>query len=1062
MSAPNVEQGVSPARDRSSHDVGQGFSPALDRPLNILQVCDHLGWDGSRMHGVKRLFAWMIPRFDPARFKVSLVSLRTRDVSEETLDSLGIDIQYLHRGKFDPATLTALLKIIDHKRIDVLHLHGYGATTFGRLAGAMRGIPTILHEHANLTDTPWFQKVADRLLEPYTDIAIGVSESTAEFVRTARLVRPERVKVVYLGAPLEEFGRVRPPGEVAAARAELGIAPGEFAVGTITRLHGSKGNEYLVEAAATVVRERPAARFFVVGEGPLMPDLQAQAAALGLGDRLVFAGFAKDVARVLSAFDLSVFPSLWEGTPLTVFETLAMGKPIVATDVDGLRDVLAADRNARIVPARDAAALAREIVWMIDHPADRERLGAAAREAGREYRHRRVRPQDAAAVRAAARRVAAHEAAGRPRRRPVVPRRRGGPVTTAPAAPAAHAPMQAGPGLLAALVVFAVYGGLALTVDFPAAAKGIQSDEATYYLMGRSLAEDGDLTYRKDDLERVWGEFPSGPAGVFLKKGRDIKGVELTSSIPFVGIRSGPDRDAGRLFYGKSFSYPVLAAPFVVLLGTNGFLLLNAILLAVAVLCGYLFLHARMPAAASAVLASAFVLATVVPVYFVWITPELFNFALGLASAYFCWLYKEVATPDRAPRGTRWLLAWRSDVLAAVLLGIATFSKPSNLLLFAPIVAWQLWRREWRRAAATLVVFLAVAAGLFGVNLAISGEWNYQGGERNTFYVGVPVPGADVRPSTSAHRKARDEALTEILFDPEVFWTNLTSNLGYSSSAATPDWSPTSSRPCSRSGASSWHLGGVPAGSTFVLAAGLTQILFFVISLPYTWFGGGGSVGNRYFMGAYGVFLFMLPAIQATWVSLVPWAIGSLFTAQLVLNPFMASFRPGDYAKHGPLRWLPVELTNVNDLPINTDPSRVRVWFGDNPGVGDPGFQVYFLDDNAYGREEDKSFWVKGRTRAEFLIKTDRPIRRAVLTLTAGPVATDAALSIGGRRETLHLAAGESQQVTLALGPAFPYQRRFVWVGAIASSTGFAPIFHDPASTDSRYLGVRVKPVLVP
>jgi glycosyltransferase involved in cell wall biosynthesis len=350
-----------------------------------MQVCDHLGWDGSRMHGVKRLFAWMIPRFDPTRFEVSLVSLRKRDVSEETLDALGIDIQYLHKHKFDPATLTALLKIVDQKRIDVLHLHGYGATTFGRLAGAMRGLPTILHEHANLTDTPWFQKVADRLLEPYTDIAIGVSESTAEFVRRARLVRPERVKVVYLGAPLDEFGQPRSANDVAAARAELGIAPGECAVGTVTRLHESKGNAYLVEAAASVVRERPQARFFLVGEGPLLPDLQAQAAALGLGDRFVFAGFAKDVARVLSAFDLSVFPSLWEGTPLTVFETLAMGKPIVATNADGLTDVLVHDVNARLVPVRDASALAREIVWMIDRPGERERLGAGARASGTAY-----------------------------------------------------------------------------------------------------------------------------------------------------------------------------------------------------------------------------------------------------------------------------------------------------------------------------------------------------------------------------------------------------------------------------------------------------------------------------------------------------------------------------------------------------------------------------------------------------------------------------------------------------------------------------------------------------
>src|SRR5207248_9882970 len=120
-----------------------------------------------------------------------------------------IDITYLHKSKFDPATLTALLKIIDRKQIDVLHLHGYGATTFGRIAAAMRGIPAILHEHANLTDTPWFQKIADRLLEPYTDIAIAVSESTADFVTGARQIPPSKVKVVYLGVPLEEFSRVR-------------------------------------------------------------------------------------------------------------------------------------------------------------------------------------------------------------------------------------------------------------------------------------------------------------------------------------------------------------------------------------------------------------------------------------------------------------------------------------------------------------------------------------------------------------------------------------------------------------------------------------------------------------------------------------------------------------------------------------------------------------------------------------------------------------------------------------------------------------------------------------
>ncbi|MEO7270713.1 MAG: glycosyltransferase, partial [Vicinamibacterales bacterium] len=169
------------------------------------------------------------------------------------------------------------------------------------------------------------------------------------------------------------------------ARAELGIAPGEFAVGTVTRLHDSKGNSFFVDAARLVLDQRPHAKFFIVGEGPLRPALEQQAQALGLGGRFVFAGFARDIPRVVSAFDLSIFPSLWEGTPLTVFEALAMGKTILATDADGLVDVLRNGHDAVILPKRNAQALADGMVRLMDDPSERHRLGQNARVSGQEY-----------------------------------------------------------------------------------------------------------------------------------------------------------------------------------------------------------------------------------------------------------------------------------------------------------------------------------------------------------------------------------------------------------------------------------------------------------------------------------------------------------------------------------------------------------------------------------------------------------------------------------------------------------------------------------------------------
>ncbi len=194
----------------------------------------------------------------------------------------------------------------------------------------------------------------------------------------------------------------------------MGIAPGTTAIGTITRLMPSKGNQYLIDAAPQILAAHPEARLFVVGEGELQAPLQEQARALGLGDRLVFSGFMRDVAAALSALDIVVFPSLWEGTPLTVFEALAMGKPIVATDADGLLDVLTDRQDALIVPKADAAALAAAVISLLERPAVAAGLvdrGARDRAA---VRHCRLRPKDGAALRTAARNLARDRTGGYP------------------------------------------------------------------------------------------------------------------------------------------------------------------------------------------------------------------------------------------------------------------------------------------------------------------------------------------------------------------------------------------------------------------------------------------------------------------------------------------------------------------------------------------------------------------------------------------------------------------------------------------------------------------------
>jgi glycosyltransferase involved in cell wall biosynthesis len=249
----------------------------------------------------------------------------------------------------------------------------------------MRGTAVLLHEHANHGTTPWFQQVADTLLAPCTDLAIAVSQSTAEFTIRARKIPADKTRVVYLGAPLEEFGRARSPQEMTAARAALGIAPGTFAVGTVTRLMPAKGNRYLIEAVRPIVDQIPEAHVYIAGEGELQGELEAQARDLGVADRVHFLGFQRDVASVLSAYDLVVFPSLWEGTPLTSFEALAMGKPIVSTDADGLCEILRDDVDAVIVPKESGRAIADAVVGLERDPGRRATLGAEAQRTSRRY-----------------------------------------------------------------------------------------------------------------------------------------------------------------------------------------------------------------------------------------------------------------------------------------------------------------------------------------------------------------------------------------------------------------------------------------------------------------------------------------------------------------------------------------------------------------------------------------------------------------------------------------------------------------------------------------------------
>lgn len=617
----------------------------------------------------------------------------------------------------------------------------------------------------------------------------------------------------------------------------------------------------------------------------------------------------------------------------------------------------------------------------------------------------------------------------------------------------------------------------AVTVDFAKVSFGFFSDGATYYSLAYSLAEDHDFAYRREDLVRVWREFPSGPEGIFLKKGRDLD-LQVDGGFPFVRVESRADPDASRLYYGKSFIFPLFAAPFVALFGTNGFLVLHALLMTGCFACAYAFLAARSAPVPALLFAIAFLFVSVAPVYMVWLTPDFFNLAMVLFG-YFFWCYKEAARlePGAARGWSRWLTGMRSDLVAVVFLGIATFSKPTHVLLVGPVLALLLLRRQWRRTLITGALFAVVVLGLFGWNVAITGEWNYQGGDRRTFYSGqggFPFQNERNTFDSVGLDRATNRVPIEVLSSRDAVFEVFRHNLVYfvfgrhTGFAAYyfPGFLAALMFLLSRRGRSAWQW--------LTLAAGVGSAIALILYMPFTYSGGGAPVGNRYFLGVYPVFLFLTPPLTGIGAALAATGIGGLFTAQLVTNPFYVSFHPGEHTKHGLYRSLPIELSMVNDLPINLSPSRVRQPLGGNPPIA-----AYFLDDNAYAREND-AFWVRGGSRADLILRAPivsqpKPgggeivqslqVPRLEVDLETGPVPNRVTIRTGAETRVVDLPASNRQKVVVEMPRGLPYRpepmypTNYMYSLSIESESSFIPLFVSD-SRDNRVLGVFVR--LVP
>lgn len=298
-----------------------------------------------------------------------------------------VPIQEMHREIHPIRDLVAIKKIADvcrRYRVDAVHTHTSKGGFVGRAAAWLTGVPIILHtahgfafHELSSASTIRAYAALERLAAYWCDKIITVSDFHRDWALRLHIAPPDKIVTVHNGISLD---RLRISRDRDAIRAELGIRHDALLIGTLGRLAPQKGLENLLDAMPFILKKEPQAMLLVVGKGPLSDDLQERARRLEIEDHVTFAGFRLDIGDVTNACDLVVSPTLREGLSVSLLEALALGKPIVTTNISSNCEIIEDHISGLLVPPGDVYALCDAILSVIADPGSGRKYGIAAKE----------------------------------------------------------------------------------------------------------------------------------------------------------------------------------------------------------------------------------------------------------------------------------------------------------------------------------------------------------------------------------------------------------------------------------------------------------------------------------------------------------------------------------------------------------------------------------------------------------------------------------------------------------------------------------------------------------
>ncbi len=292
----------------------------------------------------------------------------------------------------DLRALSALYLLMRRGRYHIAHTHTTKAGILGRIAARLAGLPAVVHTHHGHAFHGYLSPVGSRMLVAaerwlalwtdrrwlalWTDRIVCLTEAERLDYLRYGVGRPEQHLVIHSGVQVERFARQVDP-EI--CRRSLGLRPGIPVVGCVARLVPVKGVDYLVQAFMKVRSAVPDAHLVIVGDGPERSALETSVRRLGLDGAVTFTGLRPEVADLMHAFDVVAVPSLNEGMGKVAVEAMAAGRPVVASDVVGLREVVQDGRTGFLVRSGDSQHLATALVRVLQDAGLRARMGEAGR-----------------------------------------------------------------------------------------------------------------------------------------------------------------------------------------------------------------------------------------------------------------------------------------------------------------------------------------------------------------------------------------------------------------------------------------------------------------------------------------------------------------------------------------------------------------------------------------------------------------------------------------------------------------------------------------------------------